>query len=301
MRRTLLGAALATICVSSLALAAPQPRMQPSTPIYIPPAFSWTGFYVGANVGYSWGKSNNDWNFFAPSVSGSPVCPLVIGGALCASGSDATKLNGALGGFQAGYNWQISNWVMGVETDFQFSGQSKSQTFNTNFPGALTFPALTPLLGNLSATYTERLESLSTLRGRVGFAADRWLLYATGGLAYGRLRDSGSSNAVGRCPIGGPNVPCPFGDWSNEVTKIGWTLGAGAEGVIVGNWSWKVEYLHVDLGSVTTNFATLPGCYGLAVCFSLNTGTGTIIHHNVTDDIVRVGINYRFGPILGPY
>src|SRR4029077_2090227 len=106
----------------------------------------------------------------------------------------------------------------------------------------------------------------------------------------GRLSLPHSRRHTGRCPIGGPNVPCPFGDLSGRISshrrEIGWTLGAGAEGGIVGNWSWKVEYLHVDLGSVTTTFATLPGCYGLAVCFGLNTGAGTISHHHVTDEIL---------------
>ena len=86
--------------------------------------------------------------------------------------------------------------------------------------------------------------------------------------------------------------------------EAGWTLGVGAEGAITGNWTWKVEYLHVDLGSVSTTFATLPGCFGgiliiggagAANCAPALAGAGTI-RSRITDEIVRVGINYRFGP-----
>jgi outer membrane immunogenic protein len=84
------------------------------------------------------------------------------------------------------------------------------------------------------------------------------------------------------------------GCWSNGVTKLGWTLGVGAEGAFADNWSWKIEYLHVDLGTVDTTFSTLPGCFGgTPGCSTYGPGSGTI-RSRVTDEIVRVGINYRF-------
>ena len=103
---------------------------------------------------------------------------------------------------------------------------------------------------------------------------------------------------------------CPFASWSNGTTKVGWSLGVGAEGALAGNWSWKIEYLHVDLGHITTNFATLPGCYGnslpgiAAACAPIAAGSGTI-KSRITDEIVRVGINYRFdlgkAPVYAKY
>jgi len=287
-----------------------------SKPVYkAPPApvFTWTGFYVGANVGYSWGRSNNDWNFFAQSVGGAPPASTICapaGLAFCAAGSDRDKLNGAIGGFQAGYNWQRANYVVGIETDIQASGQKGDQIF-TAINGTTGVAFGQPITGTVTAAYTEKLTWLGTLRGRVGWTTDRWLLYATGGLAYGRVTINGSATAQGSnqgpgCVVLNPVAfTCPLATFSNGVTKVGWAIGVGAENVIVGNWSWKVEYLHVDLGRANTAFATFPGCYGgtitngaggfAANCIAYLPGSGTI-SSRITDEIVRVGINYRFDP-----
>src|SRR5712691_3578751 len=312
---------LAGFALAALA-ADPAAAADLTKPVYKAPpvaVFSWTGFYAGANVGYSWGRSSNDWNFFAQSVGGAPpaatTCAPVVA-AFFKTGSDSNKLNGAIGGFQAGYNWQRANYLIGVETDIQVSGQKGDQIFITTNATSGTFNGV-PLVGTVTTAYTEKLTWLGTLRGRVGFGADRWLLYATGGLAYGRVTINGSSTAVGS--NAGPGcVPqvvigftCPLASFSNSVTKAGWTIGAGAEGSITGNWSWKVEYLHVDLGKVSTAFATFPGCYGgiliiggggAANCTPYLAGSGTI-SSRITDEIVRVGINYRFdpGPVVANY
>src|SRR5262245_48467539 len=93
--------------------------------------FSWSGFYVGANIGYSWGRARNDWDVFVPALTvvDQTVCPP----ALCASGSDSNKLNGAIGGLQAGYNWQMANVLVGLEADIQASGQKGSEVFSAPF------------------------------------------------------------------------------------------------------------------------------------------------------------------------
>ncbi|MGB8401158.1 MAG: outer membrane beta-barrel protein [Bradyrhizobium sp.] len=295
--------------------------MAVKTPVYkAPPAaavYSWTGFYVGGNLGYSWGRSGSDWNTSALNISGgNPACQFA-GTSFCVTGTDTNKLNGAIGGVQAGYNWQTGQFLAGVETDFQWSRQRGSRLFNTGFDVGLGLPP-----GTLSANYTEKLAWLGTLRGRFGYAADRWLVYATGGLAYGRVSIDGTATATGSdqiaaliglttapCAVSGPLGfgACPFASFSNSVNKVGWTLGAGAEGAIAGNWSWKIEYLHVDLGKVSTTFATLPGCYGSSsgnqgACTFAAAGSGTI-SRGITDEIVRVGINYRFGsgPVVASY
>jgi outer membrane immunogenic protein len=286
--------------------------MAVKSPVYKAPpsvvASSWTGFYVGANVGYSWGRSGNDWNIFSPSnaaaIAGATTCNTDGGGAahaICWIGSDSDKLKGVIGGLQAGHNWQSGYFLAGIETDFQFSGQKGDQTFNSvAFAGAAA-----PATASLSATYTEKLLWLGTLRGRLGFTADRWLIYTTGGLAYGRVTINGSATATGNTffadNVCGPII-CPLASWSNSVTKAGWTIGAGVEGAISDNWSLKVEYLHVDLGQVSTTFATLHGCFGNAVVCSIQAaGTGAI-SSRVTDEIVRIGINYKFsGPVVASY
>jgi outer membrane immunogenic protein len=177
-------------------------------PIYKAPppvqVFGWTGFYVGANVGYSWGRSSNDWDFFAPNLNifaGTTTC-IPAGGALCAAGSDSNKLNGVIGGLQAGYNWQTGSLLVGIETDIQASGQEGDRIFSTGFP---VNPTLPPAL--VEATYTQKLQWLGTARGRIGFATDRTLLYVTGGLAYGRVAINGSATATG---INGPGSTAPL-------------------------------------------------------------------------------------------
>ncbi len=267
-----------------------------------PPAttvFSWEGFYAGANLGYGWARANNDLNAFATQfgIPGSTICP-PNGGAFCLSGSGTNKIDGAIGGLQTGYNWQVGKLLAGIETDVQVSNQRSAQGIAPSF--ALG-PALTE---NAAVLYTQRIAWLGTLRGRVGVAVDRLIFYGTGGLAYAGIESTGSATAPAffdpaltiavpctgsACPLASP--------WTNDQTKLGWTIGAGIEGAVFGAWSIKVEYLYVDLGSAQTTFTTLAGCYGSlagGACTPSNPGTGTITGR-VTDNIFRVGLNYRIG------
>jgi outer membrane immunogenic protein len=274
--------------------------------------YNWTGFYIGGNVGYSWGRSRSDWNFFAANaITGSTTCTAPgDSGAFCATGSDSNRLNGAIGGLQAGYNWQTGNFLAGVETDIQISGQKGTSSFTTTFPTTIA-----DIRGIVAIDHSEKLQWFGTLRGRAGVNFDRWLIYATAGLAYGGLKLEGAAAATGPPPGGGTCGDagvCPFlplGNWSNTRTKAGWTAGVGIEGAISDNWTVKLEYLHIDLGSVETTFATLPGGRGNATPTSGSfsaaaAGTGSI-RTRVTDNIVRVGINYKFdwgkGPVVARY
>jgi outer membrane immunogenic protein len=293
---------------SQMASAADMPIKAPVVPAAIP--LSWTGFYAGLNVGYGWGRSGNDWNYFAPGIGGAPALQTICapaGFAFCAIGSDSNKLKGVIGGAQLGYNWQWARYVAGLETDFQFSGQ-RGDAISRVINGTNGIAFGIPVTGTVTGTYTEKITWLGTLRGRVGYTFDPVLLYVTGGLAYGRITTIGSATALGSnvgpgcVPLQPLGAQCPLATWDKGVTKAGWTVGAGAEGVITGNWSWKVEYLHVDLGKTGTTFPTLPGCYGgiiivgggaAANCNLYPAGSG-IIRSRITDEIVRVGVNYRF-------
>ena len=265
-----------------------------------PAVFSWAGFYGGGNVGYSWGSSSNNWNMSAANIGGAAACPPAAN-TVCVTGADSDRLNGVIGGIQIGYNWQTGRYVFGIETDFDGTGQRGSETFNAVNGGAfIVAPA--PVV----AAYSEKLLWLGTLRGRVGIAADRTFFYATGGLAYGEVRNSGSAT------IAGINVPglagppctftppaagtCPLANWSNTAVRTGWALGGGIEQALPGNWSVRLEYLFVDLGRVNTAFATLPGCFGGtgAACSPVVAGAGTI-NSLITDSLLRAGLNYKFG------
>ena len=173
MRRWAILVAAGAATFSQVASAADLPRKAP--PPVVAPPFSWTGFYVGANVGYGWGHFENDLHSFAPnSTTGSTVCSA---GAVCINLSNTNGLNGVIGGGQIGYNWQFDpKWVLGIEADFQGSDQKVDQISQFAFsPGGI------PSTGFL--TINDKLNWFGTVRGRLGFTpADRWLFYVTGGL-----------------------------------------------------------------------------------------------------------------------
>jgi outer membrane immunogenic protein len=221
---------------------------------------------------------------------------------VCA-GADSSKLEGVIGGLQAGYNWQTANFVFGIETDIQASGQKGSQTFSAAFP----LPIFAPFdRSSATAQYTEKLLWFGTLRGRAGVPVDNLLVYATGGLAYGEVSTDGSMTTSGgnaggfppNCPLPSFQPGCVLAAWSNHVTTVGWTIGAGVEHDIAAtSWTWRVEYLHVDLGRATTTFPTNATCFaalGSPGCTATSAGMGSI-QSRVTDEIVRFGINYKVG------
>jgi outer membrane immunogenic protein len=290
----------ARICIATIAALIGMPAFAADMAVKAPPpaptvlpVYNWTGWYVGLNAGYSWGHTSNDWNFFAPNnfIPASP-CPPAISPAFafCATGSDSNKLNGAIGGVQAGYNWQTGNFLFGAETDIQYSGQKGDALFVASAP----VPGFPP--AQISASYTEKLLWFGTLRARIGFTpSQQWLIFLTGGLAYGEVSSNGSATSTG---AGGPAIQ-PLGNWSNSATKTGWTVGGGVEVALPNNWSLKFEYIHIDLGELDTTIATFPGCFGtIAKCIPAAAGTGTV-KSRITDEVARIGINYRFGgPIV---
>jgi outer membrane immunogenic protein len=254
-------AAASTIALMQIASAADMPVKAPRyAPPPPPPPYSWTGFYAGGNIGYSWGHADGSYteNEFSGDI------PNTLSG--------STSVDGIIGGGQIGYNWQANNvWLLGIEADFQGSGEKGSFSNIFHFvecegPCALTHNQET------------KLSWFGTVRGRVGVLINpTLLLYGTGGLAYGRIKVSGNLNDT-TC---GP--PCPW-SYGNSTTKTGWTAGAGIEGAILNtrDWTWKIEYLYMDLGTVSGN--------GFDNDFSGPFTWST----KFTDNIVRGGINYRF-------
>jgi outer membrane immunogenic protein len=249
------------------------------TPPVAPPVYSWTGFYVGANVGYSWGRSDSAYAFAVQAAANAAAFSALNAGA-------SNRVDGIIGGLQAGYDWQIRSFVLGIETDAQLSGQSGTGNLNAAFPPFATSVGFLP--NPVAIASTTKLTWLGTTRGRIGFASERWLVYATGGLAYGEVSMSGV--AVPAVAIG-PNPPFA---WTSSTTKLGWTIGAGIEAALAGNWTWKLEYLYADLGHVSAATVIPPGCVGTpAACIPTAGGSGSITAR-FADNIVRIGLNYRF-------
>src|SRR5262245_11437768 len=175
----------------------PRGRAQRAAPPAIapPPFYNWAGPYVGVAGGFAWGRSNQrDPGFFIPTGGGGPP-PEIIGGL----GDGSFSLNGGLIGGGGGYNFQFGQWVVGLETDYSWADISGS----SNGCGAAF----------ISHTCSTQGDSLGTFRGRIGYAVGAqgtWLLYGTGGLAYGNLKGADSFLSV-----------------SGSELRAGWQVGAG--------------------------------------------------------------------------
>jgi outer membrane immunogenic protein len=205
------------------------------------------------------------------------------------------KLNGANGGGQFGYNWQFApTWLLGFEADLQANQKKGSSQFSDSFSLSDHADNQTILSGTTVTNQEAGISWFGTVRGRLGYVWDNVMLYGTGGLAYGRVGLSGTSaSTINSVTIGVANSASTTSaatSYAASFTNVGWTAGAGVEGAIAGNWTWKAEYLHLDLGSIS-------------VTGRAPTGVAFTAKGSFTDDIVRVGVNYRFAstPAGGRY
>jgi outer membrane immunogenic protein len=222
MRRLAL-ATLALAGFSQAALAADMPVKAAAPTTALVAAYNWTGLYVGLNGGIVWNRYN--WTNTAGITSGD------------FNGS------GSLFGVTLGYNRQVNNIVFGLEGDWDWSG-SKATATNAACGG----------------TCQTEARWLSTLRGRLGFAWDRTLLYVTGGVAWAKFTPS--------------TVPAVAG--LTDYTQAGWTLGGGVEFAVADRWTVKAEYLYVGLRTSPVFFAP----------------TGVTTTNRMS--VARIGLNYRF-------
>lgn len=197
-----------------------------------PAAYNWSGLYIGLNAGYASAK----------------VANTVSGGGLDGSGS--VNMPGGIGGAQIGFNYEIGSVVFGVEADFDGNMATKSSA-----------TIATP---NGTTSGTDQIPWIGTLRGRVGYAFDRLLLYATAGGAATQLNSTVNVGTVGSA--------------STTNTHGAWTAGGGLEAAITDELSARLEYLYVDTGSINVAQVGVP--------FVTVTG-------RMQDNLVRVGLNYR--------
>ena len=294
MKRIVLTAAFAALgSASALATDLPS-RTYTKAPAAAAPAYNWSGWYGGLNAGWVGGSGRVSNDASIVSTSTAPVNAEAM--ALGATNTAGTS-SGFIGGGQFGYNYQFSHlFVAGFEADIQgLSGAHKRSS------------SAIPLLdgqsegeGNIASvvtnsTTTRDLSYLGTLRARIGvLAVPSFLLYATGGLAYGGVKsDTTIAQSVTNTDRPPPST-LTSGSFSG--TRVGYVVGGGGEWMLSSNWSAKLEYLHYDLGSAT--YAT----GGLATIdlqpTSLQGGgtaavaTSSKVRFN--DNIVRVGVNYHF-------
>lgn len=221
--------------------------------------YNWTGFYAGIQAGYGRDRNSVEGRQIADDPAVIETLPYTVG----------MGAKGMFGGLQAGYNWQTASFVYGIEADLSYASIDGQGTQNA------LFSPFGPLNGQFAQTHHE-LSWLATFRGRLGITpVDRLLIYATGGLALGRV-EYASLRYVG------PTIQF---ESSDSASKFGWALGGGMEWALPGNWRVKAEYLHYDLGRHTV-------IYSDAGFASLNSSLES--GFKSSGDIVRAGLNYRF-------
>ncbi len=240
----LLSYAAWTGCLTASAFAADLSMR--SAPVYTP--FTWTGIYGGVNVGYGWGDPKIT-SLITSFVEPGPGATGILNAAASGTSSSSSSV---LGGFQAGYNLQTGSWVYGLETDLSVTKLQASSppivASTRAFGGADTASLQT------TSSATASIDWFGTLRGRLGFAWDRVLIYGTGGLAYGlvRLTDGAFFNGFagnGNSPVDGSVAFNGVGTPKDSIVKVGWTAGGGIDYAYTNNIILSFTYLHVDLGS----------------------------------------------------
>jgi outer membrane immunogenic protein len=247
MKRLLLvGASLLAIVTADSANGADLSTTAPAAP------YDWTGGYVGFEFGVGWGTAEQT---DPTGFSTGPFTP-----------------NGAFVGGTLGYNWQLyNNWVLGLEGDASWAdiGASTPGSDPTAFSHLGPNSTTNFGCGGVNQLCQAKLESLETVRGRVGYAFGYVMPYATAGLAVGTLHGQ-----EGDVPVDGA-----YG--SGNSTVVGWTAGLGFEAAILPRWTVKLEGLYTDLGKHTVFDDTLPS------------GTTAPESIHFTPAIIKIGVNYK--------
>jgi outer membrane immunogenic protein len=238
----------AAASAASADLPAAPARAAPAVPYY-----NWNGFYAGVNVGGAWDTDSLH------------QTPLLVTG----PGTRVTlESSGVAGGGQLGFNWvAVPNWLLGIEADVS----------GADLKGSGTGFGVT---GLANTGWTEKVDAFGTVRGRLGYVANSWLFYGTGGFAW-------SDDTLTRTQLMTfPTSPLAGLVLSNAATRTGWAAGGGIEWGFARNWAARLEYLHLDLSDPTFSFTTTSGNGG--------TASRSIDEGRLKVDTVRVGVSYLF-------
>lgn len=225
-------------------------------PMLPTPVYSWTGFYFGGEIGGGW-ASQQTTIVTQPSVT--PAFP--VGSVL-----NPVNLNGVLGGLNAGYNYQVDHVVFGIDGDYTWA----------NLSG--TGSDISPIPGNGDvANHSDRMNWVSTVTGRLGYANNNWLFFAKGGWAWAGFE--GFTSTIS--PAG-----ALLNSSTTSSTRDGWTVGAGGEWGFAPHWSAKLEYDYVGFNTSTTAITETSAATG-AVTFPTRSTTSHL-------NMVKAGVAYRF-------
>jgi outer membrane immunogenic protein len=281
---------LAGVAVVALGAIAPahaadlgRPTYKAPPPVVAPvPIFSWTGCYIGGDIGWGWGRDT----ISIPNLSFTAGVPLPPDLSIPSASAD-TK--GFLGGGQVGCNYQLApNWVIGIEGDgsaADIKGDlTRSFSFFDSDPSVNQFVTIT-------GTAHGKTDWLASVTGRLGWTWDRWMIYAKGGVAWAGDKFSA-------------DIPLFDEHLETSQTRTGWTVGGGVEWAFWNNWSAKLEYDFYDFG---TRSLTLTGTFVPIGGTVLTPVVVPGIDVKQTINAVKFGVNYRFdwgkgkAPIVARY
>jgi len=261
--RRFIGTALASslmLGIAGTAMAADLPVKAPRVvPVAAPVAYNWSGFYIGGFGGGAWLRTNRSYD-----VVGDHFVPGLVG--------INHNTSGAVAGGMIGANWQVSNFVFGLE------GTGAWTSVNRSFASPFASP-----VGSDPVTLSDRLTSIFTATAKVGLAWDRWMLYAKGGYANVGLETAALD-------------PIPHGA-SDRKRHHGWTVGGGWDFMLTQNWIIGVEYDYIRFESLLHSQALVSGGTPAAPVFY-----GTTINGEVHQILGR--ISYKFdwgGPVVARY
>jgi outer membrane immunogenic protein len=254
------------LIISQSAFAADMPLKAPEP---YTPADTWTGFYIGGDIGYLGTRDTTAFN---------PLPSPAVNGVLPQTG--ANRISGAMGGVHGGYDWQFAtSWVAGIEGDYSAVAAGSGTGNQTLLITATGLGAP----GSFTSMSTN-LESLATVRGRLGYLITPSLMaYGTGGGAWGRVEYSAQTNNGFPSPV---TVALYNAQTSFNTNSNGWVAGGGLEWLVTGHWMLRAEYLRYHLSSAQN--VTVPG----PVNFPALPSNYTWSAMNV--DVGRVGLAYKF-------
>jgi outer membrane immunogenic protein len=262
---------------STAVLAADLTAPYTKAPIMADQVYSWTGFYIGGDVGGANANHNFTSNF---TNRQSETDPTLL------NNVQHDKFDGTsfVGGVHAGYNWQFArNMMIGVEGDWQSVRSKHSFCRQTDIDSIACVDGST--IDNAARGFGSvggELNWVATARARLGWTMDRVMIYGTGGAAFANVKSSLALNCLGD----------GCGDSSNKLAvstnsssqNTGWVLGAGAEWMLTRNWIVRAEYQHIDLGNTSSSLS--PDC---------GVGCSLSAKQSVRLDILRAGLSYKFG------
>jgi outer membrane immunogenic protein len=276
MKTKLLGLLAGMISLGAVSAASAADMAVKAAPPPPPPLPSWTGFYIGGDIGGAWADSSAR-TIFTDGFNG---------GTAFATNNSFNR-SGFIGGVYAGYNWQSANWVLGIEGDWSWTDRNGG-TFcrSTDFVVAGCIDT-----GRGIITTSAQNDWISTVRGRLGYTWGPVMLYGTAGGAWAQ----NSITLTADCRVNGCGALARPGEFASATfsnTRTGWVAGLGLEWMVSPNWLIRGEWLHADLGS-SSGLLNIPT--GAAT-------TQTVAwSRDLTVDIARVGIAYKFNWGKNPY